>query len=129
MPEQILQLRRSKYNDDEIVFAMMKFHRKFFAHDSIPKQQLNQYAQKNKLPAPVYHTQKDGRLYYSVIEFLGKKYSSLLWHREKKIAEQHSALVCLHQSGQYQEDYLIAIGCLVGELPKEDVYEAQFESD
>lgn len=58
---------------------------------------------------------------------MGKKYSSLMWNREKKIAEQNAALVCLHRLGFYEEHYLIAIGCLKEALETEDVYEAQFD--
>lgn len=127
IPQQILDFRKSLYKDDEIILSMMRFNRKFFSHDSMPKMELNNYAMQNKISPPKYKTQRASRLYFTVVDFMGKKYSSLIWHREKKLAEQNAALQCLHRVGKYTDEYLIAIGCLLEKLPSEDVYEAQFD--
>lgn len=125
--DQILEFRQALYNDNDIIFSMMKFNRKFFSHDSLPKVYLNNHAMKNGSPRPVYTTKRENRLYYCTIEFMGRKYSSLIWNREKKFAEQNAALVCLYELGFYEKDYLIAIGCLQETLSSEDIYEAQFD--
>lgn len=127
IPQQILDFRKSLYKDDDIILSMMKFNRKFFSHDSMPKLEINNYAMKNKIAPPKYETKREGRLYFTVIDFMGKKYSSLIWSREKKIAEQNAALQVLFRIGKYTDEYLIAIGCLLEKLPSEDVYEAQFD--
>lgn len=127
LDQQILDLRRSIYKDDEIILSMMKFNRKFFSHDSMPKMELNKYAMQNNIPPPIYKTRRANRLYFTAIDFMGKKYSSLIWGREKKIAEQNTALLCLHRLGKYTDEYLIAMGCLLEKLPSEDVYEAQLD--
>lgn len=62
---------------------------------------------------PTYETKREDRLFYSVMTFDGKKYASLIWDRERKFAEQNAALVCAHRLGLIDEDFLIAIGCLL----------------
>lgn len=123
MPEEILDYRKTFYDDPKTKFSMMTFNRKYFSKDSLPKVILNNYAVKNKLPKPIYETKREDRLYYSVLTYNGEKYSSLVWDRDKKFAEQNAALVCAHRIGLIEEDFLLAIGSLLEELPLDDSLE------
>lgn len=117
MTDEILEYRKSMYGNPNIHFSMMKFNRKYFSIDSMPKTVINSHAGKNKLPRPVYETKREDRLYYTVITYNDQKYASLLWTKEKKIAEQTAALVCAYRMGLLEQDFLIAIGCLLEEAP------------
>lgn len=86
----------------------------------MPKSILNSHAGRNKLPRPVYETKREDRLHYSVVTYNNRKYASLLWSTEKKIAEQTAALICAYRIGLFEQDYLIAIGCLLEEAPMDE---------
>lgn len=120
MPDELLDYRKSLYDDHDIKLSMMKFNRKYFSLDSLPKVMIHNYAMKNKLSKPIYETKREDRLYYSMLTLNGEKYSSLVWDKDKKHAEQNAALVCAHRLGLLEEDFLVAIGCLLEELPLDD---------
>lgn len=120
MTDEMLEYRKSMYRDPSIHFAMMKFNRKYFGIDSMPKSVLSSHADKNKLPRPVYETKREDRLYYTVVTYDNQKYASLLWTKEKKIAEHTAALVCAHRMGLLEQDFLIAVGCLFEKAPMDD---------
>lgn len=58
---------------------------------------LQAHAERENIQPPVYKTEREGRFWYSVVEFMGRRYSSLLWDRVREQAEQNSALVCMHE--------------------------------
>lgn len=58
---------------------------------------LQAHAERENIQLPVYRTEREGRFWYSIVEFMGRRYSSLLWEREREQAEQNSALVCMHE--------------------------------
>lgn len=120
LPEQILEFRKSFYKESDIVFALMQFKRKYFGTDTLPKVLLHKYAGQNKVSLPTYETKREDRLYYSVVTFMGKKYSSLMWNRQEKHAEQNAALVCVYHLGLFDEHFLIAIGCLLERIPMDE---------
>lgn len=120
MSDEILDYRKSFYVDSNVNLSMMKFNRKYFSIESLPKTLINIHSSRNKLAKPVYETKREDRLYFSVLTYNGEKYSSLVWDREKRFAEQNAALVCAHRLGLLEEDFLIAIGCLLEELPVDD---------
>lgn len=117
MTDEMLEYRKSMYGDPSIHFAMMKFNRKYFSIESMPKCILINHADENKLPRPVYETKREDRLHYTVVTYDNQKYASLLWAKEKQIAEQTAALVCAHRMGLLEQDFLIAVGCLLEEAP------------
>lgn len=109
------------YTDESITFALMKFQRKYFSIETLPKVLLYSYAGRNGLPPPSYETRREARLHYSVVTFNGQKYASLIWDRDKKQAEQTAALVACHQLGLFEVDFLTVIGCLLDEFPTDQV--------
>lgn len=120
MTDEMLEYRKSIYGDPKIHFSLMKFIRKYFSIESMPKMLLNNHAGKNKLPRPMYETKREDRLQYTVVTYNNQKYASLLWAKEKKLSEQTAALVCAHRLGLLEQDFLIAIGCLLEEAPVDD---------
>lgn len=113
MPNEILEYRKRLYADEDIKFALMRFQRKYFSMDTLPKVLLHGYAGRNKIPSPTYETRREDRLFYSVVNFNGQKFASLIWDREKKHAEQSAALVVCHHLGLFEEHFLTVIGCLL----------------
>lgn len=120
MTDEMLEYRKLMYGDPNIQFLMMKFNRKYFSIESMPKTVINSHAGKHKLPRPVYETKREDRLHYTVVTYNNQKYASLLWAKEKKIAEQTAALVCAYRMGLLEHDFLIAIGCLLEAAPMDD---------
>lgn len=108
----MFELRKQKFNDENIEFAKVVYHRKYYDLNTVPKTILYGHAGRNKMKFPVYHTQKSDRLYYTVVTFEEKKYASLVWDREKKYAEQAAALVCMLYNGMIDEEELIENGSL-----------------
>lgn len=108
----MFELRKQKFNDENIDFAKIVFHRKYYDMTTFPKTILHGHAGRNKMTLPVYQTQKADRLYYTVVTFEGKKYASLVWGRHKRYAEQAAALVCMLYTGMIEEEQLIENGSL-----------------
>ncbi|XP_055298645.1 tRNA-dihydrouridine(20) synthase [NAD(P)+]-like isoform X2 [Sitodiplosis mosellana] len=121
MPTEILDFRKRMYEDQNITFTLMRFQRKYFGLETLPKVLIYGYAGRNKLPIPTYETKREDRLFYSIVTFNGQKFASLIWDREKKFAEQAAALVVCHHLGLFEEHFLIVIGCLLDKLPDDQV--------
>lgn len=121
MPNEILAYRRQMYEDENIKFALMRFQRKYFGLDTLPKVLLHSYAGRNKIPMASYETRREDRLHYSVVTFNNEKFASLIWDREKKFAEQTAALVVCHHLGLFEEHFLTVIGCLLDKLPDDEM--------
>ncbi len=113
MEGDLFELRKQYYTDENIIFSMMKFDRRYFGMDTLPKVLVHAHAGRNRLPLPTYETKRADPLIYSVMTYDGKKYASLIWDRERRFAEQNAALVCVHSLGLMDEDFLVAIGCLI----------------
>lgn len=108
----MFELRRNKFKDEKIEFANVSFHRKLYEREKLPKVMLYAHAGRNKLKPPTYHTEREDRLYYTVVTFEEKKYATLVWDRHKKFAEHAAALVCMLYNGLVDEEYLIENGSL-----------------
>lgn len=124
MPNELVEYRKHIYADENIKFALMRFQRKYFGIDTLPKVLLHGYCGKNKLPMPTYETRREDRLHYSVATFNGQKYASLIWDRERRHAEQSAALVICHHLGLFEEHFLVVIGCLLDRLPDDQLVRA-----
>lgn len=124
MPNEIVDFRRHMYADEKIKFSLMRFQRKYFGMDTLPKVMLHAHAGRNKLPLPTYETRREDRLHYSVINFNGEKFASLIWDRDRKFAEQTAALVVCHHLGLFEEHFLVVIGCLLDKMPDDQVVRA-----
>lgn len=112
LSDEIMALRKRVFGNENIVLENMAYNRRYFSMETIPKKILHAYAGSKKMTLPVYETKKDGRLFYTVLLFDGKKYASMLWEREVRYAEQAAALVCIMHLGLIDEEYLMAIGLL-----------------
>lgn len=112
MSDNVLEVRKQMFDDENINFAHVKFRRNQHSLVNLPKTLLHAYAGRNKLPLPVYETRQNDRLHYSVATFDGKKYATLVWERERKHAEQAAAMVCLYYLKLVDEDFLTAVGSL-----------------
>lgn len=126
MPNEILEYRKRLYEDEDITFVLMRFQRKYFSVDTLPKVLIHGYAGRNKIPLPTYETRREDRLFYSVVNFNGQKFASLVWDRERKHAEQAAALVVCHHLGLFEEHFLIVIGCLLDKWPDDQVRAESF---
>lgn len=124
IPTEILEYRKQMYEDQNIKFTLMRFQRKYFGLETLPKLLLHGYAGKNKIPMPTYETKREDRLFYSIVTFDGQKYASLIWDREKKLAEQTAALVVCHHLGLFEDHFLTVIGCLLDKLPEDQLLRA-----
>lgn len=127
VPNEILEYRKHLYQDENITFVLMRFQRKYFGLDTLPKVLLHGYAGRNKMPFPVYETRREDRLFYTVVTFDGQKFASLIWSREAKHAEQAAALVVCHHLGLFQTHFLTVIGCLLDRIP-DDMSQLRAES-
>lgn len=121
MPNELLEYRKHTYQDENITFSLMRFQRKYFSIETLPKVLLHGYAGKNKIPIPTYETKRDDRLFYSVVNFNGQKYASLIWDRERKYAEQAAALVVCYHLGLFEKHFLTVVGCLLDKLPDDQI--------
>lgn len=124
MPNEILEYRKQMYKDQNIIFTLMKFQRKYFAMGTLPKVMLHGYAGRNKLPPPTYETKREDRLHYTVVTLNGQKFASLIWDREKKYAEQNAALVVCHHLNLFEDHFLTVIGCLLDKFPDDQLLRA-----
>lgn len=112
MSTDVLEIRKQMFSDENINFAHIRFRRNQYSLAELPRTILNAYASKNKLPLPVYETRREDRLYYSVIDFDGKKYATLVWDRHKRHSKQGAALACLYYMKMVDEEFLIVMQSL-----------------
>lgn len=103
------------YEKMDVTLAMIKLNSNTINSKFLPKNLLENYAEQQNCQRPVYKTEKEGRFFYSIVEFMGKQYSSLLWERTPKRAEENSALVCMQALKLAEESYF-----------KENVYFVDF---
>lgn len=90
------------------------FYRANYAeHTSLPKSILHTFASKNSKGVPKYEIQRFDKLFRAICSFDGKKYASTFWEKNKKYAEQGSALVCLLNLGLIEESELIKNGSIL----------------
>lgn len=105
--------KRSKLSEDtSIQKRNIAFFRGHYTTNNMPKFVLNSHATKNKLDQPIYTTQKEDRLFHSVVSFQNQKYSSSYWEKNKRFAEQGAALACILELGLVNEADLIKNGSL-----------------
>lgn len=105
--------KRAKLSHDESVQKRnIAFFRAHYDTTNMPKVVLNTHATKGGFDHPVYTTQKEDRLFQSVVEYQNKKYSSSYWEKNKRFAEQGAALVCILELGLVNKEDLIKNGSL-----------------
>ncbi|KAF0752097.1 tRNA-dihydrouridine(20) synthase [Aphis craccivora] len=80
--------------------------------EDLPKTKLLNWAKKHNKPLPKYHTEQFEKLFKSTVTFDNQKYSSSFWEKNKRWAEQGSAIVCLHYLKVYDIDYMKINGIL-----------------
>ncbi|XP_050428190.1 tRNA-dihydrouridine(20) synthase [NAD(P)+]-like isoform X2 [Adelges cooleyi] len=80
--------------------------------EDLPKTKLLNWAKTHRKPLPKYHTEQFEKLFKSIVTFDNKKYSSLFWEKNKRCAEQGSAIVCLYFLNVYDMEYLKINGIL-----------------
>lgn len=85
----------------------------FLSVMTLPKTLLHSYALRNDKDLPSYEIEREDKLFRAVICFDGKKYASTYWEKNKKIAEQGAALVCLLELGIVSKQVLIENGSLL----------------
>lgn len=107
------EAKRSKTSTDTTIQKRkIAFFRAHYTTKNMPKCVLNSYATKNGLDQPIYTTEKEDRLFQSVVSFQDKKYASSYWEKNKRFAEQGAALVCILGLGLVNEEDLIKNGSL-----------------
>lgn len=106
-------LSEQSFNDRNIIVEWIKYKRQCFDVVKTPKIVIRAYCDANRIPLPTYETNMVDQQFYSIIKLQDKQYTSVIWHRNKKMAEQAAALVCGFQLGLYDEAFLLSIGCLI----------------
>ncbi|CAF1303736.1 unnamed protein product [Adineta steineri] len=88
-------------SENNIIEKSAKFVRSEYPASMTPKSILNAYCIQAHVDKPIYHTEelKPQRIFRTVIDFDGKRYSTASWEKNKQLAEQGSAIVCLQSIG------------------------------
>lgn len=93
------QLKSHLDPDGSTVYEMdCKYDRRLCKNSLSPKFVLHQWAMRHNYTAPKYDTvcHPSERMFRSILRFQGQKYTSTIWDKSKKFAEQASAEVCIH---------------------------------
>ncbi|XP_039209430.1 tRNA-dihydrouridine(20) synthase [NAD(P)+]-like isoform X1 [Crotalus tigris] len=97
---------KSPNNDDhsedpDVIKMAVKFDKREYPPQITPKMHLLEWCRREKLVQPAYETieRPRDRLFCSVVTIGGQKYSSTLWEKSKKLAEQAAAIACLRTLG------------------------------
>lgn len=104
--------KRPKLSDD-IIQTNIAFFRAHYKDTALPKSLLHVYANKHNLLMPKYETQQEDRLFRSIMSFDNRRFASSYWEKNKRFAEQGSALVALLHLGMVEEDVLIKNGSIL----------------
>lgn len=89
------------------------FFRTNYDDRSLPKSILHDRALKEKKEYPTYITQQEDKLFRTICTYDGRSYASTYWEKNKKFAEQGSALVCLLGLNMVKEEELIKNGSIL----------------
>lgn len=112
-PESTLLLREQRLNEENVINERVLYKSKIFEYDCHPKRLIHAYCGRNKLPLPTYEHERYDREYSTIVSHQGKKYASVMWHREKDLGEQAAAVVlCLHLR-IYEREFLQSLGCMM----------------
>lgn len=99
--------------DHNIITTNIAFYRAHYTDKELPKSKLHVHAMKNNLSMPIYETQQEDRLFRCIMSFDNKKYASSYWEKNKRFAEQGTAMVCLLHLGMVEEAWLIKNGSIL----------------
>ncbi|XP_025021095.1 tRNA-dihydrouridine(20) synthase [NAD(P)+]-like isoform X2 [Python bivittatus] len=99
---QVKNQNNDDYTEDTDVIKMaVRFDKREYPPQITPKMYLLEWCRKEKLLQPAYETieRPRDRLFCSVVTVADQKYSSTLWEKSKKLAEQAAAIACLRTLG------------------------------
>lgn len=99
--------------DTDTFQSNIAFFRTNYDDRSLPKSILHAHALKERKEYPTYITQQEDKLFRTICTFDGKSYASTYWEKNKKFAEQGSALVCLLGLNMMKEEDLIKNGSIL----------------
>ncbi|NXY47184.1 DUS2L synthase, partial [Ceuthmochares aereus] len=96
-----MQDEDDQMQDPDVIKMAVKFDKREYPPQITPKMYLLEWCRKEKHPQPVYETVQRplDRLFCSVVTVAEQKYTSTLWEKSKKLAEQAAAIVCLRTLG------------------------------
>uniref|UniRef100_A0A8D0DIJ2 Dihydrouridine synthase 2 n=1 Tax=Salvator merianae TaxID=96440 RepID=A0A8D0DIJ2_SALMN len=85
----------------DIIKMAVRFDKREYPPQITPKMCLLEWCRREKHPQPVYETVERpvDRLFCSVVTVAEHKYSSTIWEKSKKLAEQAAAIACLRTLG------------------------------
>lgn len=109
----LLKSREQMFNDKNIIIEWMQYKKQCFDAARTPKKEIQLYCDTNQISLPTYESNMIDQRFYSIITLEEKQYTTVIGHRNKRIAEQAAALVCGFRLGLYEEDFLLSIGCLI----------------
>lgn len=115
LTDEVLNVRRGSIENEDVIVSNVKYMRQYFAHYEVPKALLFAHAGRNKIPLPTYETVREERLFRSIAHFQDKKYTSLVWEKCAKHAEQNAALVCCYHLGLIEKQFLTNTNALFEE--------------
>lgn len=112
LTDEMKELRKKTIEEDGIIITNAKYKRQYFGYNELPKSILHAHAGRNKIPLPTYETIREERLFRSIITFQGIRYTSLLFEKHAKHAEQNAAMVCCYHLGLIDKEFLRNLGML-----------------
>ncbi|XP_034251715.1 tRNA-dihydrouridine(20) synthase [NAD(P)+]-like [Thrips palmi] len=100
--------------NDGIITMKIAYIRSLYPTDNdLPKTRLLGWVRTQRIGMPSYKTIQEGKLFQSVLTVNGVQYTSSMWEKNKRWAEQGAALVCLCSLGQVDSATLKADGSIL----------------
>lgn len=106
-------IKRPKLCGDDVIQTNIAFFRAHYTDKELPKSKLHVHAVKTSVPLPTYETHQEDRLFRCIMTFDNRKFASSYWEKNKRFAEQGSALVALLHLGMIDEDILVKNGSIL----------------
>ncbi|XP_003738585.1 tRNA-dihydrouridine(20) synthase [NAD(P)+]-like [Galendromus occidentalis] len=97
-------IKRKMENDPDTFGIEVKFCRNLFGMSDLPKTVLLNKSRAEGLEQPDYEIIPVDKMFRAVVVYGGKKYTSLFREKNKRMAEQGAALVCLFALGVMGDD-------------------------
>lgn len=99
--------------DDDVLYENITYIRSNYLKDTeLPKSILHLYAKKNLSQIPKYTFERKGSQFRAILHLDGKKYSSKVWDKSKRAAEQCACLVACFRLKLVSQQELIDIRSL-----------------